>query len=457
MSARAAHGDPTADVALHAAHAWLGGESAARDVRVVVRDGLVASVEHGVPAVAGDERVAGVLLPGFVNAHSHAFHRALRGRTHAGAGDFWAWRDLMYRVAASLTPEGYEALATAVYGEMALAGFTTVGEFHYVHHRPDGGPYDDPHAMSRALVRAARAAGVRLVLLDVGYLHASITDADVRPEQRRFRDASVDAWLDRVAAFRAAEPDVRTGLAPHSVRAVHPGELARVAARRAELGSPVVHVHVSEQPAENEAALAATGRTPTRLLADAGLLGPFATAVHATHLSDEDVALLGASASHACICPTTERDLADGIGPTARLRDAGAVLSLGTDSHAVIDPFEEARAVEAHQRVATLRRGVHPSGELLAAATTGGAASLGLPPHAIAPGAPADLVAISLDSVRLATFDPGAAAAHLVHAAGAADVCDTWVGGVRVVRGGAHVALSDVAGALRRAVEAQLR
>ena len=146
---------------------------------------------------------------------------------------------------------------------------------------------------------------------------------------------------------------------------------------RSELGSPVVHVHVSEQPAENEAALAATGRTPTRLLADAGLLGPFATAVHATHLSDEDVALLGASASHACICPTTERDLADGIGPTARLRDAGAVLSLGTDSHAVIDPFEEARAVEAHQRVATLRRGVHSSGELLAAATTGGAASLG--------------------------------------------------------------------------------
>ena len=225
MSARAAHGDPTGDVALHAAHAWLGGESAVRDVRVVVRDGLVASVEHGVPAAAGDERVAGVLLPGFVNAHSHAFHRALRGRTHAGAGDFWAWRDLMYRVAASLTPERYEALATAVYGEMALAGFTTVGEFHYVHHRPDGGPYDDPHAMSRALVRAARAAGVRLVLLDVGYLHASITDADVRPEQRRFRDASVDAWLDRVAAFRAAEPDVRTGLAPHSVRAVHPGEL----------------------------------------------------------------------------------------------------------------------------------------------------------------------------------------------------------------------------------------
>ena len=446
-----------ARVTLHAEHAWLGGESAARDVRIEIRDGAIASVTADAPAAPGDERVAGVLVPGFVNAHSHAFHRALRGRTHAGAGDFWAWRDVMYRVAGSLTPESYEALATAVYGEMALAGVTTVGEFHYVHHRPDGAPYDDPHAMSRALVRAARAAGIRIVMLDVGYLHASITDADVRPEQRRYRDASVDAWLDRVADFRAAEPDVPLGLAPHSVRAVHPAELARVAARRAELGDPVVHVHVSEQPAENEAALAATGRTPTRLLADAGLLGAFATAVHATHLTDEDVALLGASGTHACICPTTERDLADGIGPTARLRDAGAVLALGTDSHAVIDVLEEARAVEAHQRVATLRRGTHPSAELLAAATAGGASSLGLPAHAIAPGAPADLAAISLDSVRLATFDAGAAAAHLVHAASAADVRDVWVGGARTVRGGVHVALGDVAAALRRAVAAQLR
>jgi formiminoglutamate deiminase len=442
---------------LHAEHAWLGGESASRDVRVEVRDGTISSVTAGVPAVRGDEQVAGVLMPGFVNAHSHAFHRALRGRTHAGAGDFWAWRDLMYRVAGSLEPDTYESLATAVYGEMALAGITAVGEFHYVHHRPDGTPYDDPHAMSRALVRAARAAGIRLVVLDVGYLHASITDPAVRPEQRRFADRSVDAWLERVAAFRAAEPTVCVGLAPHSVRAVHPDELARVAAARATLGGPVVHVHVSEQPAENEAALAATGRTPTRLLADAGLLGGFATAVHATHLTDEDVALLGASGTHACICPTTERDLADGIGPTAALRDAGTVLCLGTDSHAVVDPFEEARAVEAHQRVTSLRRGTHPSGELLAAATSGGAASLGLGPHAIHEGAPADLVAIALDSVRLATFDASHAAAHLVHAAGAADVRDVWVGGVRIVRDSVHLSLGDVAGALRRTVAAQLR
>ena len=439
---------------LHCDYVWLGGETASRDVRIGIIDGNIASIEPGVSPSSGDERVAGVVIPGLINAHSHAFHRALRGRTHGGSGDFWQWRNPMYVLANRLTPDSYRDLATAVFAEMALAGITGVGEFHYVHHQPDGSPYADPNAMGYALVDAARSAGIRIALLDSAYLHAGIDDAELLPEQRRFSDGSIDRWLDRVDAMGEGGDGWTVGLAPHSVRAVHPDELASIVGSRF---GRVVHLHVSEQPAENAKCVAATGMTPTEVLADVGLLGAHLTAVHATHMTDRDVSLLGGAHAHVCMCPTTERDLADGIGPAHALASAGATLCLGSDSHAVIDLFEEARAVEHDERLVTGKRGIHRPASLLAAATSGGASSLGwqsLTPEGVAVGKPADLVAIGLDSVRMAGFNADTAAAHIVHAASPADVRDVWVAGVRVVRDGNHTRIDDVPRALRTTIEA---
>lgn len=439
---------------LHCEYAWLGGESAASNVRIGVTDGVVTSVETDAHPQSGDERVSGVVIPGLINAHSHAFHRALRGRTHGGSGDFWQWRNPMYTLAGRLTPDSYRDLATAVFAEMALAGITGVGEFHYVHHQPDGTPYADPNAMGRAMVDAAGVAGVRLALLDAAYLHATIDAPDTLPEQRRFSDGTIDRWLDRVDALGEGGDGWTVGLAPHSVRAVHPGELAEIVGSRF---GRVVHLHVSEQPAENAACVAATGMTPTEVLADVGLLGRHLTAVHATHMTDRDIALLGGARAHVCMCPTTERDLADGIGPAHAMVTAGATMCLGSDSHAVIDLFEEARAVEHDERLVTGKRGIHRPADLLAAATSGGASSLGwegLVPEGIVAGKPADLVAIRIDSVRMAGFDARDAAAHIVHAAAPADVRNVWMAGRRVVRDGVHEDIADVAEALRSSISA---
>ena len=396
----------------------------------------LTAVTPGVAAAEDAYRVAGLTLPGLANAHSHAFQRALRGRTHAGEGSFWTWREQMYELAGALDPDSCFALSRAAFGEMALAGITCVGEFHYLHHNPDGTPYDDPNAMGRAVLAAARAAGLRITLLDACYLHGGL---------ERFRDPDAAAWAERVDALAERGP-ARVGAAIHSVRAVDPGA-ARVVAEWAA-GRPL-HAHVSEQPKENEDTLAAHGVTPTALLDGAGALGGDFTAIHATHLTDEDVALLGGSGSTVCLCPTTERDLADGIGPARRLAEAGAALATGSDSHAVVDPFEEARAIELDERLATGVRGAHRAPDLLRAATAGGYAALGWAEGGrLEPGALADLATLSLDSVRLAGLDPAHAAATAVYAATAADVRDVMVGGEWIVRDGRHTAF-DVPAALR--------
>jgi formiminoglutamate deiminase len=291
-------------------------------------------------------------------------------------------------------------------------------------------------------------------LLDAAYLHAAIDADDVLPEQRRFSDGTIDRWLDRVDALGDGGEGWTVGLAPHSVRAVHPQELAELVGSRF---GRVVHLHVSEQPAENTACLEATGMTPTEVLADVGVVGPHLTAVHATHMTDRDIALLGSNRAHVCMCPTTERDLADGVGPAAAMAAAGVRLCLGSDSHAVIDLFEEARAVEHNERLITGKRGVHSPASLLVAATSGGASSLGwssLVAEGVAVGKPADLVAIGIDSVRMAGFDPRHAAAHIVHAAAPADVHHVWVAGRCVVRDGRHATIGDVPAALSGAISA---
>ncbi|BBH66331.1 formimidoylglutamate deiminase [Actinoplanes sp. OR16] len=385
----------------------------------------------------------GLVLPGFANAHSHAFHRALRGRTHGDRGSFWTWRDLMYQVAGRLDPDNYFALAKAVYGEMAMAGITSVGEFHYLHHGPDGVPYADPNAMGNALIAAAREAGIRITLLDAVYLTASVEGKPLEGVQRRFGDGGYDGWFARFEQLRGGE-GAKIGAALHSVRAAPADGMAAFTQRTD--GLPV-HVHLSEQPAENEACQAAHGCSPAELLDAMGVWRPMTTAVHATHLSAADIAILGRE-RFACFCPTTERDLADGIGPARALADAGAILTLGSDSHAVIDFFEEARGLELDERLATRQRGHFSAAELITAATGAGHRSLGWDDAGeIAAGKRADLVAVSLDSVRTAGTDPGG----LIFAATAADVTDVIADGRVIVSEGRHRSI-DVPSALRDAI-----
>ena len=431
--------------------AWLGGEDVASGVVLTTSGDRITEVVTGIPAAPpGARPLTGLTVPGLVNVHSHAFHRALRGRTQEGRGTFWTWREQMYAVAGRLTPESYRRLAAATYAEMALAGITCVGEFHYLHHRPDGTPYARPNAMGEALVDAAADAGIRLTLLDTCYLAGGI-DRPLEGPQVRFGDGSARRWAERASRLESG-PTVRTGAAIHSVRAVPVDEMRAVADWANRRAVPL-HVHLSEQEAENAECLAATGCTPTALLSRAGALGPRTVAVHATHLTAADVRLLGGSGTGVCMCPTTERDLADGIGPARDLAAAGSPLSLGSDSHAVIDIVEEARGLELDERLRTRERGHWTAAELLRAATDDGARALGWPELGrLEVGALADFVSIDLRSVRTAGTLPESALAGVVFAAGAADVRDLVVGGRLIVDGGRHTTIHDVPGALAAAV-----
>jgi formiminoglutamate deiminase len=427
--------------------AWLD-DGPTEDVRLTVDDGMITSVERGVPASPGDRRLTGLVLPGLANAHSHAFHRGLRGRTQDRGGSFWSWRERMYALAARLDPDSYLALARAAYAEMALAGVSCVGEFHYLHHAPGGRRYADPNAMSEALIQAAAEAGVRLTLLDACYLAGGLDTTGHRAlddVQARFSDGDADAWAARVADL-PERPGVRIGAAVHSVRAVPRDQLAGVAA--AARARPL-HVHLSEQAAENEACRAVHGLTPAELLAEEGLLGPATTAVHAVQVTVQDVGLLGESGTGVCACPSTEADLGDGIGPFRELRDAGCPLALGSDQHVVVDLLGEARLLEAHERLRSGRRGRFGAQELVSALTSDGHGALGWPDAGrLAPGYRADLVALDLDGVRTAGCAPAAA----VVAAGPEDVATVVVDGRVVVDDHRHV-LGDVGALLRRAIE----
>jgi formiminoglutamate deiminase len=431
-----------------AEYAWLGGDAVTAGVLISVADGVITDVAVG-PAPDDAVRLPGVTVPGLANAHSHAFHRALRGRTQRGGGTFWTWRQQMYAVAAVLTPETYFALARAGYAEMALAGVTCVGEFHYLHHDVEGNPYSSSNVMSEALVAAAAAAGIRITLLDTCYLAGGIGEP-VAGVQQRFSDGSADAWASRVSSFAPDPSMARVGAAIHSVRAVPADQLAPVVEWAA---NRPLHVHLSEQRAENEACVAAYGYTPAELLQEYGALGPQTSAVHATHLTVTDIALLGGSRTSICLCPTTERDLADGIGPARALATAGAPLTLGSDSHAVIDLFEEARGVELDERLRSERRGHWRAADLLGAATASGHASLGWPSAGrLAKGAVADFVTVGTDSVRMAGVTPLLEA--VVFAATAGDVREVVVAGRRIVAEGSHLLVGDVPAALARSIAA---
>ena len=455
--------DPSERRRWHADLALLPGAGVVADVAIEASGARFSAVTAQVRAddAAPDAvRLHGLTLPGLANAHSHAFHRALRGITQTGHGNFWTWRERMYDVAARLDPDSYRALARAVYAEMALAGVSCVGEFHYLHHAAGGRSYADPNAMSRALIQAAVDAGIRITLLDACYLSGGLR-RDGRPEplagpQLRFADKDAASWAARVDQLAPDEhgmltPQARVGAAIHSVRAVPPAQMGPVVRWAHRVGAPL-HAHLSEQLAENEACLAAYGFTPAQVLFNAGVLGPRTTVVHATHVSRPDMDLLGGTQTFACICPTTERDLADGLGPSRELASAGCKITVGTDSHAVVDLFEEARGVEFAQRLATKERGHFTASDLALAATMDGHACLGWPEAGeIAPGAWADLVTVGLDSTRLAGAAP--ALESVVFAGSSADVRNVVIGGRDVVSDGRHLLVGDVVGELTSAIE----
>lgn len=413
------------------------------------------TAKEALPEDTPTVRLAGrALLPGLVNAHSHAFQRLLRGRAEhlaaAGEGasvdDFWSWRERMYRAANALDPDDLYVASRQVFCEMALAGVTTVGEFHYLHHTPEGRPYAEPDALALAVVRAAREVGLRIALLRVGYARSGHATPP-NPLQRRFIDPTVDDFLSaaaRLSSKLSGDPLVTVGLAPHSVRAVPREWLEAVRSATDGKSGPVVHMHLSEQPKEISACANEHGLRPVELVHDVGLLSERFTAVHAIHLSPDEERMLGEARATVCACPSTERNLGDGVVPADRLLETGAHLALGTDGQTQIDLLEDARQLESHLRLIRLRRcvldpgGGDPDGlvqRLLGFATRGGARSLGLEGGSLAAGEAADFFTLALDHPALAGADSLGA---LLFGATVGAVRDVAVCGKRIVEDGRH-------------------
>jgi formimidoylglutamate deiminase len=416
-----------------------------QDVAFEIADGRIRAVLAAADAPADAVRLPRrLLVPGLVNAHSHAFQRALRGRVERvdpahPHDDFWTWREEMYAAAGALDPAGVRRATEACFREARLAGYTTVGEFHYVHHQPDGTPYDDPNELAHAVVDAAHAAGIRVVLLLTAYARAG-RDLPPTPGQRRFCDASVERYLARVDALRervADDPLVTVGYAPHSVRAVPRDWLEAIARHAAGTDLPI-HVHADEQPREIDESLAEYGLRPIALLDSVGLLGARTTIIHATHADDAELDLMAARGATVCACPSTEANLGDGFLPAARLWQRRVPVAFGADSNTRLDPFEEARETEGLARRQAGRRNVllqpgddGPARSLWECLTASGAHALGLEAGGMSVGAPADLVALDLDHREVAGVPAEHLPAAVLFSGSAALVRDTWVAGAR--------------------------
>ncbi|MFK7987346.1 MAG: formimidoylglutamate deiminase [Sandaracinaceae bacterium] len=369
-------------------------------------------------------------MPGLATAHSHAFQRALRGRTQRTSGSFWSWRGLMYALSERMTPDDLYALSRFAYLELARAGVTAVGEFHYVHHQPNGAPYDCRTETADTVIEAARSVGLRICLLRVLYLRAGL-GRTLEDGQRRFVDPDADAGIQDALDLRdrwETDPTVEVGIAPHSLRACRVQDFVRAGA-----AAPwPVHAHVSEQRREVWECLAENGRRPVQWLADHGVLDARFVAVHATHLDPSEVGALGAS--QVCLCRTTERDLGDGLPPTGPLLRAGARLSFGVDSHAWSDPFEEARAVELDERSRVEGRGVTTdAATLLSAATAGGYRAIGM-----ADRQDEDRVELDANALSLVGASDGMLDEAVLYGASASCVEEVRVAGRTIVRSGWH-------------------
>jgi formimidoylglutamate deiminase len=403
---------------------------------LVVRDGLVESVGEAPAGAEVIEMRGRALLPGMVAAHSHAFQRAIRGRTehrNHPRDDFWSWREAMYAAAERLSPEDLFAVSRFCFLEMARAGITAVGEFHYLHRDRSGGPYADPNELDLAVARAAQEAGLRVVLLRVAYARSGFRTPE-NPRQKRFIEGSAGEYLKNLEKL---SKQVKVGAAPHSVRAC-PAEWIREIAEEAFRRGWPLHLHVAEQRAEVEQCQAEHGTTPARFLEGLGALRESTTAVHAVHLTSEDVAALGAAHAGVCACPTTERNLGDGVVRADLLAAAGVQLCLGSDSEVQLSPLEDARQLEYHLRLVQEQRaildpeqgGVGGLGaKLYRIASEGGMRSLGLGGGALRPGEAADFVAIDLDDPSIAGSNADDLMANVVFCMERTALRGTWVAG----------------------------
>ena len=400
----------------HAEQAWLGHR--AENVLIAVDGGRITSVEEGVPAPPGAYVLKGWTIPGLANVHSHAFQRLLRGEIESGSGDFWEWRTEMYRFT-EWDPPDYFKHARFVFREMLEAGITAVGEFHYLH--------SHGNQLGEALIDAAREEGIRITLIDACYLRGGLDGRPLEAEQLTFSDGDADSWARRMDQLRDAD-GLRIAAAIHSVRAVDSESMRIVATYARERRIPL-HIHLAEQAAEVQECMRYEFCTPAELLEREGVLSPDLTAIHAIHVSENDVELLGANGVNVCACPTTERDLGDRVGPVRSLVDAGCSLSVGSDSNAVTDILEEARALELDQRRATGTRVVHQPEDLLRAATVDGMRALGWDAGEIRPGMFADFVTLDQPAGLWRELNP----AYLVFGFSGRDVTNVVVGGSTVV------------------------
>jgi formimidoylglutamate deiminase len=384
------------------------------------------------------------LLPGLINAHSHAFQRVVRGRTEHRSQNttdtFWTWREQMYAAANRLNPEDIYTVSRMAFLEMALTGITAVGEFHYIHHSPDGSPYSDPNLLAREVIRAARDVGIRIALLRVAYARAGF-QLPANPLQVRFIEESPDTYLKHLEALlNAAKSDDGMhwiGIAPHSVRAVPLDYLKAIVGFAQEYALPV-HMHVAEQQAEVSACIEEYGRSPVALLETEGLLSKHFTAVHAIHVTPKAIGAIARAGAMVCACPTTERNLGDGVVPVDAYFNAGVTVSLGTDSQIQIDLLEDARELEYHLRLQKMTRNVLAPRDLFESATISGAKSIGFNGGTFEPGAPADFFTVDLDDPSIAGSSVDDLLANIVFSLSRTAVRDVVVAGKQIVEDGRH-------------------
>jgi len=425
------------------------------DVALRIEQGRIARVDVGIAPNPVAERHA-IALPGLPNLHSHAFQRGMAGLAEVNLGgddSFWRWRETMYRFVARLTPDNLVAIAAMAYAEMLETGFTRVGEFHYLHHDVDGGAFSDPAAMSLAIFEAAAETGIALTHLPVFYAHSGFGGAAPGEEQRRFlHDVGGYArLLDALRRPLESLPDAVLGVAPHSLRAVTPEELAAVAA----LAGGPVHIHIAEQVKEVEDCLAWSGARPVEWLLDHAEVDARWCLVHATHMTEGEARRAAGSGAVAGLCPITEANLGDGIFPAGPFLAAGGVFGVGSDSNVLIDASEELRLLEYGQRLATRRRNLlaGPGGSvgdaLYRSALAGGTRALGAA-GGLALGLPADFVTLDPDHPSLAGRRDGALADGWVFAAGRSAIDGVWRRGRRLVTGGRHVDRGRIAARYRR-------
>jgi len=429
-------------------------------VRISVDGATISAVETGVAPEPGDQR-HGAALPGLCNVHSHGFQRGMAGMSERRGrpdDDFWSWREVMYRFLDRLTPDDIEAITAQAYVEMLEGGFTRVGEFHYLHNDVDGARYADPAETAGAIVAAADATGIGLTLLPVFYAHADFGGTPPAPGQRRFI-SDVDGFARLVEASRAKLPaDAVLGIAPHSLRAVTPEELAAIVPLAD--GGPL-HIHAAEQVREVEACVAWSGARPVEWLLDHAAVDARWCLIHSTHVDAHETVRLAASGAVAGLCPVTEANLGDGVFPAVDYLASGGRFGVGTDSNILIDAASELRAIEYSQRLTLRKRallvdGAEPSvgATLFAKAQAGGAQALGVA-SGLAVGNPADIVSLDLQHTALV----GASTDLLdrwIFAARPGAIESVWRGGRKLVDHGRHIAAGAIAERYRRTVAALL-